>query len=1590
MRKWCPSVRFGLISAWGSFAVVGLSLFLGSKWFKLSTCEVDLVKFKEFGKEIFASQCGSLTGVPSEAQLLLYHICSDENLEKRVSCFENHHGASKIVLKYECFLNSSKNCAVHPSVPAPYVIKSEREPQPMTPTFDLEEICEILQLNYGVDICRDSGDVDLPQNSVDKLNALKSMETLAEVFWGFSLPAFFPRVLSVHDNWYVVEFLPTIEPGKSNDKVSLTKNLLSFLSNLEVRSEQRFGNSLVLCDWKLEHFGTNGKGEFKILDADAVFLLEQMPKIIFPEGEGCSTDEDCSFFDCREIYGCEHGRCVLKETTSKRNYNAGMFCEKVVKMVDNFFLVWLEKFMFGGIPPRITGGGDTPSEEISQSSSAIHELLSAEVDESNKDGGAAVVQRCSQRIRQSKGQKRRRFSESTTSESDDGYDKEESPPAASKRGKQNKVHANNENAFQKDAAGLNMLEPMSILALVDEKNFITNQVVPFLLGLEASGAVLSEELRKQLEGLKSTLNDHTLSAPYEADVFKYTPENKEILKCMDSQLQEAMERGCQMYRQVYEAHFKSTVALYLKLLKVDAFYKEEEWDNEEVDLGPYPRKVTPCASKQAQSDHMDGRLQSIFDVKKNLDNLKSICRKEVIGHDTAQVIYVAHGLSVRLDDHELFMIAVRNALLMKESPWKIKKNDAASNEAKSSIHDLCRRMFWPGPTFKTIVNPVRRNLFGKSSDKIDFHDKRQTTMMKYVEAVYKFVRRSILENKTAQVSRHPSIQPFEKAVKDITATFRSRLSHIRDKENNNILTKIGSNVKWYRNSSSCEVAGALESADPTGKPMNYLPVIEVPGKKKGSLLYHCAMDSGDYYYIRLGGKHWSSGRDSHDNCSSVSVRCYNKNCHGRAIVDLPELMARESRGHAEMCASFCASVKEDLRAAELAKNLFRENPLISTLESVKQVIARQVRSSNQLNEGIRRFRYEERAKRDSQRVKDKEIKEKEYYHLGEEKAVHAHGINVEFESVINKWYDRAGMDNRLPVVVKVETAKGGCVPDEDNDGFLDVKDFFAVDEKHEEHLSTCRGLDDEEVSVDSTTSIGSDVEVALVGRERSEEPEEACQDTTILNQRMTRAKFSQILQTTHVDPMKDDAQVDAREPCVARKIKGGRRSSHPDQRIQSHRKGQKRRRFSESTTSESDDGYDREESPPAASKRGKQNKVHANKFLLLMDIIEIPLVEQMAAAPKDVHGVSETCYILQDSPCNLCTSHLEVLQFMRNERCFDAELMALCLDVAMAKACASRCCPCDAALTLADFVLKNRDYDSALIEHADALRKSVLNRGKKASGKVQVASGHQPYTRIHLLPKGEPDDIEILEDNWFCLDALSPEKKVTINLSKIPEGRGIFYNVLVRALFPADSSAGLTRNALEMFERKDCEFFTFREDLIFLEYEYKNHKKSQSFFPKLLKSVLQNEAKAFLQKCNDDTMEEDLIDQAETCEKCFSDDGKVVLGDFKKWLQNCNEVLTKTIVGRYMENTSLISQEFKSFELWHKEIYNKRAELWNEFFERPSVARMTCTTENSKAAVLPYVPPPPAASSDLLASSAGPSNAEHESPVITPSTLLSS
>ncbi|CAG0917682.1 unnamed protein product [Notodromas monacha] len=313
--------------------------------------------------------------------------------------------------------------------------------------------------------------------------------------------------------------------------------------------------------------------------------------------------------------------------------------------------------------------------------------------------------------------------------------------------------------------GFVLLQPEASLALVDEKQFIGKKVVPFLLGLEASKVNLSAEQCTAIKEMKRILNAHTIAPPYE-DFFKYMPENQKKFGFSDKEMKNGMKRASEIYRQVYEAHFTDTLALFQKLFEEDVFYKEQQWDFEVVELGPLPHKVTPSASKQAQENHNAGNLSSLFDHEKELDNLISITRTEVLGKFDVPVIYVANGLSIRLDDHHMFLSAVEKVLRM-HPPWR--KNDITSNEAKAAFHDICRRMFWPGPTFKAIKNPVRR----------------------YMEAVYEFVRKSIQDKKKPKedLLKH-NIPTFKSVKKEIIDMLRGRLMHIRAAENIAVVAKI--------------------------------------------------------------------------------------------------------------------------------------------------------------------------------------------------------------------------------------------------------------------------------------------------------------------------------------------------------------------------------------------------------------------------------------------------------------------------------------------------------------------------------------------------------------------------------------------------------------------------------------------------------------------------------------------------------------------------------------------------------------------------------------------------------------------------------
>ncbi|CAG0922507.1 unnamed protein product [Notodromas monacha] len=113
---------------------------------------------------------------------------------------------------------------------------------------------------------------------------------------------------------------------------------------------------------------------------------------------------------------------------------------------------------------------------------------------------------------------------------------------------------------------------------------------------------------------------------------------------------------------------------------------------------------------------------------------------------------------------------------------------------------------------------------------------------------------------------------------------------------------------------------------------------------------------------------------------------------------------------------------------------------------------------------------------------------------------------------------------------------------------------------------------------------------------------------------------------------------------------------------------------------------------------------------------------------------------------------------------------------------------------------------------------------------------------------------------------------------KVPDGRGIFYNALVQAIFPADSSAALNTTPMVASTRgsEANEFISFCRDITFLPLNSKN--------------------------------------------------------EDNNWRDSV-EVHKKMVVGRYMENCGLLDDKFTKFDAWHKDVYKQRANKWGNMSE---------------------------------------------------------
>ena len=125
---------------------------------------------------------------------------------------------------------------------------------------------------------------------------------------------------------YAIEKAASLKTtAKSLDLVQRKKLILDFLDLIEffdksIDAEVDSGDSMQICDVKLDNFGLNKHGELKVIDTDMVHL----DKTIF-NGDVCRKHDDCHYFDCKSFCNLQTKKCEMKRVDN----NLQVICEKI-------------------------------------------------------------------------------------------------------------------------------------------------------------------------------------------------------------------------------------------------------------------------------------------------------------------------------------------------------------------------------------------------------------------------------------------------------------------------------------------------------------------------------------------------------------------------------------------------------------------------------------------------------------------------------------------------------------------------------------------------------------------------------------------------------------------------------------------------------------------------------------------------------------------------------------------------------------------------------------------------------------------------------------------------------------------------------------------------------------------------------------------------------------------------------------------------------------------------------------------------------------------------------------------------------------
>ncbi|XP_017781122.1 PREDICTED: protein FAM69C [Nicrophorus vespilloides] len=166
----------------------------------------------------------------------------------------------------------------------------------------------------------------------------------------------FPQLLGTCGPYFAVEYMDPIQGISSilsfaEDKEEWSVRLRTAIQIIELIEEMEngFQEPFHLCDIKLEHFGiVKGGSRLKFIDLVGVYPRSAINNLI-KDTDGCNSDEDCEFLDCRSRCHKSINKCSRKVT----NNNLQIICEKI-------FLGW--RMSNTVLIPGLLMTPDTPSE----------------------------------------------------------------------------------------------------------------------------------------------------------------------------------------------------------------------------------------------------------------------------------------------------------------------------------------------------------------------------------------------------------------------------------------------------------------------------------------------------------------------------------------------------------------------------------------------------------------------------------------------------------------------------------------------------------------------------------------------------------------------------------------------------------------------------------------------------------------------------------------------------------------------------------------------------------------------------------------------------------------------------------------------------------------------------------------------------------------------------------------------------------------------------------------------------------------------------------------------------------------------------